>query len=105
MMNRFRNIVCLLVADALLLLCFCADIMFLDNATLFIIDNYIQLEAEVFNPHDIFPLIPIVNNLCNIECCVYNILQIFQNKMVSHGLELELSMFRKTAISSQHLLT
>ena len=32
-----------------------------------------QLEAEVFNPSDIFPLISIVNKPCNIECCVKSI--------------------------------
>ena len=64
---------------------------------------YIQLEAEVFNPHDVFPLIPIVNKSCNMERCVNNMLQIFRNMMVSQCSELELSMFRGT-ISGQHPL-
>ena len=66
--------------------------------------SQIQLEAEVFNPPDIFPLIPIVNKLCNIERCVNNMLQIIQNMMVSQGSELELSMFRWTTLSGQHPL-
>ena len=48
-----------------------------------------------------FPLIPIVNKLCNIECCVNNML--IQN-MVSQCSELELSMFRGTTLSGQHPL-
>ena len=69
------------------------------------IQEHIQLEADVFNPPDIFPLIPIVNNkLCNIECCVNNMLQIIQNMMVSQCSELELSMFRGTTLLGQHPL-
>ena len=54
-------------------------------------------------PPEFFPLTSIVNKLCNIEGCVNNTLQIIQNMMFSQGLELELSMFRRTAthISSQ----
>ena len=55
-------------------------------------------------PPDIFPMTSIVNESCNIECCVNSMLQIIQNMMVSQGLELELSMFRRTIISGQHLL-
>ena len=36
---------------------------------------YIQLEAEIFNPPDVLPLIPIVNKSCNIEGCVDNMLK------------------------------
>ena len=43
----------------------------------------IQLEAKVFNPPDIFPLISIVNKSCNIERCVNTILPIIQNLIVS----------------------
>ena len=64
----------------------------------------IQLEAEVFNPPDVFPLIPIVNKSCNIERCVNNMLQIIRNMMVSQWSELELSMFGGTTLSSQHPL-
>ena len=66
--------------------------------------SVVQLEAEVFNSPDIFPLIDIVNKSCNIEHCVNNVLQIIQNKMVSEGLELELSMFRRTTVSGLHPL-
>ena len=65
---------------------------------------HVQLEAEVFNPPDVFPVIPIVNKLCNIERCVNNMLQIIQNMMVSQCSELELSMFRGTTLSGQHPL-
>ena len=64
----------------------------------------IQLEAEVFNPPDIFPLIPILNKSRNIERCVNNMLQIIQNMMVSQCSELELSIFRGTTLSGQHPL-
>ena len=64
----------------------------------------IQLEAEVINPPDVFPLIPIVNKSCNIECCVNSMLQIIQIMMVSHCSELELSMFRGTTQSGHHPL-
>ena len=53
----------------------------------------IQLKAEVFNPPDIFPLISIVNKSCNIERCVKSMLPIFQNKIVSQGLECILSSY------------
>ena len=55
-------------------------------------------------PPDFVPLISIVNESCNIECCVNNMLQIIRNMMVSQGLELKPSMFRRTTISGQHLL-
>ena len=67
--------------------------------------NNIQLEAKVFNPPDIFPLISIVNKSCNIERCVKSMLPIFQNKIVSQGLECILSMFRRTTMSGQHPLS
>ena len=62
----------------------------------------VQFEAEVFNPPDVFPLIPIVNKSWNIERCVNNMLQIIQNMMVSQCSELELSVFRGTTLSGQH---
>ena len=46
----------------------------------------------------------IVNKSGKIECCVNIMFQIIQNMMVSQGLELELSMFRRTTISGQHPL-
>ena len=55
-------------------------------------------------PPDVFPLTPIVNKSCKIECCVNKMLKIIQNMMVSQGLELELSMFIRTTISGQHPL-
>ena len=55
-------------------------------------------------PPDVFPLTPIINKLCNIECCVNKMLQIIQNMMVSQGLEVELSLFRRTTISGQRIL-
>ena len=64
----------------------------------------VQLEAEVFNPLDVFASIPIANKSCNIECCVNNMLQIIQNMVVSQCSELELSMFRGTTLSGQHPL-
>ena len=74
------------------------------NESPFISFLYLQLEAEVFNPPDIFPLIPIVNKSCNIERCVKNMLQIFQNMMVSQYSKPELNMFRGTTLSDKHLL-
>ena len=64
----------------------------------------IQLASDVFSPPDVFPLTPIVIKLCKIEYCVNKMLQIIQNMMFSQGLELELSMFRRTTISGQHPL-
>ena len=52
--------------------------------------------CKSIQPSDVFPLTPAVNKSCNIECCVNNMLQIIQNMMFSQGLELELSMFRRT---------
>ena len=60
--------------------------------------------SRSIQPPDVFQLIPIVNKLCNIECCVNKMLQIIQNMMFSQGLELEVGMFRKTAISGQNPL-
>ena len=60
--------------------------------------------SRSIQPPGVFPLIPIVNELCNIECCVNNMLQIIQNMLVSQCLELELSMFRGTTLSGQHPL-
>ena len=45
--------------------------------------------SRSIQPLDVFPLIPIVNKSCNIECCVNNMLQIIQNMMVSQGLGVE----------------
>ena len=64
----------------------------------------VQLASDVFNPLDVFPLTPIVNKSFNIECSVNKMLQIIQNLMVSQGLVLELSVFRRTTKSGQHLL-
>ena len=64
----------------------------------------VQLEAKVFNPPDIFPLISKVNKSCNIERCVKTILPIIQNLIVSSGLELILSMCRRTTMSDQRTL-
>ena len=64
----------------------------------------LQLEAKVFNPPEVFPLIPIVNKSRNIEHYVNNMRQIAQNMMVSQCSELELSMFRGTSLSGQHPL-
>ena len=44
------------------------------------------------------------NRLCNIDCCVNSMRPINQNMIVSQGLELELSMFRRTTMSGQHHL-
>ena len=51
-----------------------------------------------------FPMISMVNKLCNIECCVNNMFRINKKMIVSRGLELILSMFRRTTISDQHPL-
>ena len=67
-------------------------------AVSFALWRHIQLEAEVFNPPDIFPLTSIVNKSCNIEPCVKTILPIIQNLIVSQGLELILSMCRRTTM-------
>ena len=64
----------------------------------------IQLCSKLFNPPDIFPLISIVNKSSNIECCVNTILPIIQNLIVSQGLELILSMCRRTTMSGEHPL-
>ena len=64
----------------------------------------VQLEAKVFNPPDIFPLISIVNKSCNIERCVNSMLQIIKNMMVSQCSELEQSMFGGTTLSGQRPL-
>ena len=44
------------------------------------------------------------NKSCNIDCCVNSKLPINQNMIVSQGLELILSMFRRTTMSGQHPL-
>ena len=41
---------------------------------------------------------------CNIGCCVNSMLPINKNMIVSQGLELILSMFRRTTMSGQHPL-
>ena len=55
-------------------------------------------------PPDVFPLTSIVNESCKIESCVDSMLPINQNMIVSGGLELILSVFRRTTISDQHPL-
>ena len=60
--------------------------------------------VRCIQPPDVFLLTPIVNKSCNIECCVNKMLQIIKNMMFCQGLELELSMFRRTTISGQHVL-
>ena len=65
----------------------------------------IQLASDVFNPLTfVFLLTSIVNKSCSNEFCVNTMLQIFQNIMISQGLELELTMFRRTTMSGQHPL-
>ena len=59
---------------------------------------------KIIQPHLLFPVTSIVNKSCNIECCVYSILPINQNMVVSQGLELILNMFRRTTMSGQHPL-
>ena len=46
----------------------------------------------MYSTPDVFPLTPVVNRSCNIECCVNRMLQILQNMMVTQGLALEPSM-------------
>ena len=55
-------------------------------------------------PPDVLQLTSRVNKSYKIECCVNKMCQIIQNKMFSQGLELELSVFRRTTISGQHPL-
>ena len=55
-------------------------------------------------PPCVFPMISIVNKSCNIECCVNNMFRINKKIIVSRGLELILSVFRRTTISDQHPL-
>ena len=62
---------------------------------------YLQLCSKLFNPPDIFPLTSIVNKSCNIERCVKSMRPIFQNKIVSQGLERILSIYRRTTMSGQ----
>ena len=63
----------------------------------------IQLYSKLFNPLA-FPITSIVNKSCNIDCCVNSMLPINQNMIVSQGLELILSMFRRTTMSGKHPL-
>ena len=60
--------------------------------------------VRCIQPPDVFLSTPVVNKSCNIDCCVNNMLQIIQNMMVSEGLGLELSVFRRTTVSGQHPL-
>ena len=61
---------------------------------------------KIIQPPLLFPMTSIVNKSCNIECCVNStcMLPINQNMIVSRGLELILSMFRRTTVSYQHPL-
>ena len=59
---------------------------------------------KTIQPPCIFPLISVTNKSCNIECCVNNMFQINHNVIVSQGLELIQSMFRKITILDQHPL-
>ena len=59
---------------------------------------------KIIQPPDVFPMTSIVNKSCNIECCVNSMFPINQNMIVSQGLELILSMFRRTTMSGQHPL-
>ena len=65
---------------------------------------HVQLCSKLFNPPCVFPMISIVNKSCNIECCVNKMFRINKKMIVSRGLELILSVFRRTTISGQHPL-
>ena len=54
---------------------------------------------KIIKPPCIFPMISTVNKSCNIECCVNNMFRINKKMIVSRGLELILSVFRRTIIS------
>ena len=49
-----------------------------------VIVNY-TVVFKLFNPSCIFPVISIVNKLCNIECCVNNMFRINKKMIVSRG--------------------
>ena len=55
--------------------------------------------AENYSTPHAFPYDFYGNKSCNIDCCVNSMLPINQNMIVSQGLELILSMFRRTTIS------
>ena len=55
-------------------------------------------------PLTFFLLTSIVNKSCKIECCVNSMLPINHNMIFSQGLELILSMFRRTTMSSKPLI-
>ena len=70
-------------------------------------EPYVQtttVGSRSIQPPDVFPLISIVNKSCNIERCVNSMLPIIQNLIVSQGLELILSMCRRTTMSDQRTL-
>ena len=67
------------------------------------IGRMLQLCSKLFNPLA-FPYDFYRNKSCNINCCVNSMLPINQNMIVSQGLELILSMFRRTTVSGQHPL-
>ena len=55
-------------------------------------------------PPAFFPLTSIVNKSRKIECCINSMLPINQNMIVSQGLELMLSIFKRTTMSGQYPL-
>ena len=60
--------------------------------------------AKSFRTPRFFPLNPIVNKSCKIECCGNKMNQIIQNTILSQGLELKLSPLWRTTIWGQHPL-
>ena len=75
-----------------------------ETKRLFLQHLSLLLFSKLFNPPCGFPVISIVNKSCNIECCVNNMFRINKKIIVSQGLELILSVFRRTTISDQHSL-
>ena len=61
--------------------------------------------AKSFRTPRVCPLNPIVNKSCKIECCGNKMQQIVQNMILTCGIELKLSLFQRTIISSQHPLS
>ena len=57
------------------------------------------INIRCIQPHDASPLTPIGDKSYKIECCVNKMLQMIQNMIFSRGLELGLSIFRKTTNS------
>ena len=48
--------------------------------------------AKIIRTPRVFPLNPIVNKSCKIECCDKKLHQTIQNMILSRGLELKLSL-------------